>query len=197
MPEQDANLDPKIVQIVNQYRQIAAAYGELFGEIYKRTEYEEWRMDGIGSCRIPTHNSLAGIDGIAKDAIIQLREQVSESDTSERVELAEGAAMCRYHRAGKGCVLTDLKSPMCISHIESRDEVAGKFGIEQMDFAMDVFKALRKVMWTKVSDLSAVNPDENNQFVSNTVVDIHALILRVVQVPEIDPARRIKFIPSE
>jgi len=190
--ERPAFADPKVEQIISQYRQVVGALDRMFVEMSKRTEWEKWRFDGFGSCGILQSTSEVGLGGIARNELIRLREEVNAATGLSRVD---GKLTCPYHRANHGCVLGDLKSPLCIAWIENRDEVSEKFSVDFYQFKQFVYGALGKILFTKETDESLINPGDNEDFVAETLVKIESLTDRVLGAP-VDAFPKVKIVSA-
>lgn len=114
------NLNPKVEQMIDQYRRVVGAVNNVFLELSARTEWEKWRMDGVGSCGISREVSETGLVGVAKTDLIELREKRNSEAGGEHVE---SRLSCDYHRKECGCVLGDLKAPICLTYVENWDEL--------------------------------------------------------------------------
>ncbi len=95
--------------IISQYTECTRTLERFFEIAPDRC----WQRNGIGCCNIEKHESEDGLIGPAKEAIIKLR--------NERLPLTRKLTMlrktpCPYHKKGFGCVLGELKSPLCASH---------------------------------------------------------------------------------
>ena len=187
LEQEAANLDPKVEQIIGQYRRVAGALDVMFGEMSKRTQFEEWRFNGFGSCGIPKYGAELKIHGIAKDDLIALRE---ERNSQDRQEVIEGlSVICPYHRKDFGCVLGDLKGPVCISFIENKDEVEATFGIDPMVLSRSIKRTLARILASHISDKTQVDPQANEQFVEEEVAGIEKLTEYIRSFPVIEAAK--------
>ncbi len=81
-----------------------------------------------------------------------------------------------YHRENQGCVLGELKSPLCISHIDGYepnyyryDELQERFGIKSGQLTMDISWILRTILEAKdpYNRNNLQSPVENDTFVNN------------------------------
>ena len=188
MPEQEAaNLNPKVEQIMGQYRRVVGALDVMFREISARTMFEEWRFNGFGSCGVPKYGAELKIHGIAKDDLIALREERNSLDHQETIET--DGVICPYHRKDFGCVLGDLKGPVCISFIENKNEVEAWFGIDQIVLSRSIQRALARILVSHISDESQVDPRSNEQFVEEEIAGIERLTEYIRSFPVIEEAR--------
>lgn len=114
--EQAQAVDPKVLQITDQYRLVGGRLEEMFQAARTRTNGESWRRDGVGSCKLidDYEASEGGLKGAAKEYIIALRD-VRNQQAPGRAEQTD----CPYHRTGMGCVLRELKAPICIQHFDN------------------------------------------------------------------------------
>lgn len=170
----------KVGQIIDQSQRVVHVWNEMFAEISSRTVGEDWKKDGIGSCGY--HDYSSPIDyGISKERMVELMEERNRTNSLPRVERVNNT--CPYHRADFGCVLGDLKPPICVGHIENPREVKEKFGIDHYDHVMEVFKVLRRIHFTKTTNEAEVNPEENEDFVRKTIEKIHATTEYIKTIP--------------
>lgn len=80
----------------------------------------------VGSCKYTNQEaSEGGIYGPVRELLIQLREKRKEENPGY-----SNLSPCPYHRENSGCVLGNLKSPLCIGHIEHPGELKKRFGID-------------------------------------------------------------------
>lgn len=170
MIEHITAIDPKIEQAIGQYRRVVGAFNELFGEISLRTFDEEWKSDGVGSCN--TNVADTGIEGLVGHALLVARREKNSINNLPRVE---GRFTCPYHRANYGCAVGDLKPPVCVSHIENKDEVRKRFGINYFDFKYFVYGVLRRLQFSRVDELEQIHPADNEGFVQDTVDKIKGM----------------------
>ena len=191
MTERSISQDPKVEQIVSQYKRVVGAWDEMFAEISKRTQWEGWKQDGIGSCGILKETSETGLRGLARDDLIAMRNEVNAQNDLPRVE---GKLSCPLLRAYLGCVLGELKAPICITHIENIDEVQDMFGINHYEFKLEVYRTLRRILGGD-EDPDKIKPEENEEFVSQVVEGIRAVIDGIKSVP-VDEQPKVKIIPS-
>lgn len=183
------NFDPKIELIVGQYRRVVGALNELFLGISGRSEWEIWKQDGIGSCGIPKEAAQKGFSGIAKETLITLREELNSTNSLPRVE---GKLTCPYHRKNHGCVIGELKAPVCIAYIENKEEVRERFGVEPYQLKRLIYDTARKVLFSGIDDESKVDPIQNEEFVEEIIGEIRGIVEKVRNSPPLDVP--IKFI---
>lgn len=163
--------------IVSQYTTIVGALDQIFQEIDVRSNGSIWRWEdspyaGVGSCKyISKSPSESGLVGPARQSLIELREQKAKDFPG----LSPNSS-CPYHRENQGRILGELKSPLCISHIDGYepnyyryDELQERFGIRSDQLAMDISWILRTILEAKDpynrNDLQS--PIENDTFVNN------------------------------
>lgn len=174
------SLIPKEKQMIDQYTRVVGKLHEMFMEMTKRTEWEVWRFDGVGSCGLPKELSEIGLSGIARERIIALREDRNRENNMERVQ---GKQACPYHRKDFGCVLGDLKSPVCISYMENKEEVWEKFGIDAAVFYKEVRSILDEILFAGVDNENSVRPELNDEPVDQFVGRIGDEIERIKTFP--------------
>jgi len=89
--------------VLEQYTGTTRLLNELFA-LAPETCYE---ADGVGCCKINKLDSEVGLQGPAEETIIRMRE-----DIWRRVRPTSN--YCGYHQEGSGCILGELKSPLCL-----------------------------------------------------------------------------------
>ncbi len=123
--EYKARIRPEIAGIIEQYRRVAGELDKLWKAISVRSNQNAWRLEsrGIGSCH---EDGELSIFGPARPDIFELRKRRNRETGGIRL-----ANACDFHRAGKGCVLGDLKSPLCLDYIDSYhdDEMQKRFKV--------------------------------------------------------------------
>lgn len=134
-----------IGQIVRQYKTVVGKLEQMFRAASIRTTKESWRKDGIGSC-LYIHNkeqSEIGLLGPAKDKLIKLQEERNREFGGKSTLTG-----CPYHRAGHGCVLGNLKAPVCIRYSDSGSfmEWGARFGINTDNLRDEVDTVLRGIL---------------------------------------------------
>jgi hypothetical protein len=169
--ERKAGIDPKIEQVIDQTERVVDAWNEMFAEISTRTSGEWWKIDGVGSCVHPFSN-VDVLEGVAKDEILRKMEQRNRPNNAPRID--QGYS-CPYHRADSGCVLGGLKPAKCVAHIDNKEEVRGKFGLDYFDFATSVYSILRRIQFSRVDDKALVNPQDNEEFVAQVIREIGSM----------------------
>lgn len=189
---EDGNPNPKVDLIIGQYRHVVGALDVMFREMSKKTLWEIWKQDGVGSCAIPREVSESGIVGLARGALIALRD---ERNGQNGLQTVEGRSVCPYHRANHGCVLGDLKSPICIAYIENKDEFLEKFGLDAAAFYKEVRSILDRILFAGVDDRRLVCPELNDELVDQFVGRIEDEIERIKTYPIV--TTRIFIVPSE
>lgn len=120
------SVPPKVIEIAQQYQTAVGILNNMFDIARVRTTGELWRLDGVGSC-VQIHNkedSEIELIGPAKKYIVALRETRNQEAGGHSILTG-----CPYHREGIGCVLGNLKSPVCIQHFENWGEWRARFGI--------------------------------------------------------------------
>lgn len=123
--EYEARIRPEIAEIIGQYRAVAKEFDRLWKVISIRSNKNAWRLEsrGIGSCN---EDDGLSIVGPARPDIFELRKIKNRETGGIRLAWA-----CEFHRADRGCVLGDLKSPLCLDYIDSlhKDEIQKRFKI--------------------------------------------------------------------
>lgn len=121
----ETQIRPDIARIIGRYRRVAGAFDNLWQAISVRSNQNAWRLEsrGIGSC---SGDSGLSIFGPARPDIFELRKRRNQE--TEGIRLAKA---CQFHRVGRGCVLGDLKSPLCLDYVDSLhgDEIQSRFKI--------------------------------------------------------------------
>lgn len=121
----EARIRPEIAGIIGQYRTVAGEFDRLWKVISIRSNHNSWRLEsrGIGSCSGDTGLSILGP---ARPDLFELRKRRNRETDGIRL-----AKACGFHRAGRGCILGDLKSPLCLDYVDDRhgDEMQRKFKV--------------------------------------------------------------------
>ncbi len=169
--------------IVSQYTTVVGALDQMFQEMDLRSNGSLWRwknspFEGVGSCKyISKSPSESGLVGPARNTLIELRQQrVKDFPGSSSV------SSCPYHRENHGCVLGNLKSPLCISHIDGYDPMAGydelrdRFGIKSNHLTSDISWILRSI-------LESNDPTQNSQFISEACNGISQMTQHIKRFP--------------
>jgi hypothetical protein len=123
------SINPKEKKAVEEYMAIAGAYNNLWLEIYKRTTTKSWERDsrGLGSCGVSNECAKTGFeDTLVPNHLIRLRELRNNEIPKDGKN--EG---CPCHRPGVGCVVADLKGPLCLDYVDlyMKPEIEARFGI--------------------------------------------------------------------
>ena len=98
--------------IIRQYTEVTRLLNELFSLAPDQCYVE----DGIGCCHIGTIVSESGITGPAYITLLRMRQARLEEEGLEAKVGSELDGPCSYHKEGYGCVLGELKSPLCMSN---------------------------------------------------------------------------------
>lgn len=161
-----------IEPIVAQYRSVVGELDGIFKAASPRTEREWWPSDGVGSCALikDKKHSEVGLTGLAKSRIIELRDARNLEVGGTSTQCA-----CPYHRAGSGCVLGDLKSPVCIVFVENRAELTGRFGIHIDNVTSRIKAVLNQIL----SGETAHNPAPVSTFID----EVKGITDRIEQEP--------------
>lgn len=121
----EAKIRPEIAEIIGQYRKVAGEFDNLWRAISVRSNKNAWRLEsrGIGSCH---EDGGLSIFGPARPDLFELRKRKNRETGGVRL-----AQACQFHRAGRGCVLGDLKSPLCLDYVDShhKDEIQRRFKV--------------------------------------------------------------------
>lgn len=132
----------EVGMVVSQYRRVVGALDIMFKEMDLRSEVMFWRWDGVGTCRgVDLAFSEKGMVGIAKKELIELR-----NNKSREYPKTEPVCSCPYHRKEIGCVLGDLKGPICIGHIDFPKESEARFGIDGSKLSGDIKWILQTIL---------------------------------------------------
>lgn len=128
--------DKEFVDIlIEQYTSAVGTLNDLF-RIAPDLCYKD---DGVGCCSLDTKTSKRGIVGPAKDKILKLRQNKVED------EEIEDHNACDYHKLNEGCILEDLKSPICVAHYCKGDIKGTSYD------QGDVFDSLKHLLNTEAS----------------------------------------------
>lgn len=119
---------------VRQYREVVGALDVMFREMGRRSEADLWRVDGVGSCKqVGRFSSEDGFHPNIREIMIRLREERSLETLGENT-----LAACPYFRDTRGCVLGDLKAPVCIAHVDYSAELRKRFRIDGYQLKKDI-----------------------------------------------------------
>ncbi|MDO8576920.1 MAG: hypothetical protein Q7R82_01115 [Candidatus Daviesbacteria bacterium] len=137
--EYEARIRPEIAGIIKSYRRVAGEFDKLWKAISVRSDQNFWRLperQGIGSC---TGDSGLSISGPARPDLFELRKRRNRE--AEGIRLAKA---CEFHRAGKGCVLGDLKSPLCLEYVDKyhETEMQNRFDISMLKMEPTLLRIL-------------------------------------------------------
>lgn len=172
--------------IVSQYTTIVGALDQMFTEIDLRSKGSLWRWEdsayaGSGSCKyISKEPSESGFVGPTRRLFINLRE-----DKAKEFPGSSSLSSCPYHRENHGCILGELKSPLCISHIDSPGELRPRFGIDGYKLTQDISWILRSVLESTDPHTKHVleSPLQNNDFVAEACAAIEQMTRHVKRFP--------------
>lgn len=144
----------RVKQIVGQYRQVVGAMEIMFQAAKPRTNNQPWRRDGVGSChKVEKGLAETGLAGEAADELIRLRDELNTEYGG-----ASTVTPCPYHRKGVGCVLGDLKSPICITWPDNHSEWRKRFGVDLLAVSDDAGTLLRLVLGGRtLNDTAAID----------------------------------------
>lgn len=93
------------------------ACARVLNEIFRLCPDPEWQIDGIGSCQYDgSQDDLRG--GVIGDWE-SLRHEVR--DRFFPLPLEHHNIACSYHAPDSGCVLGELKSPICLGYISAEN----------------------------------------------------------------------------
>lgn len=96
----------------------------------------------MGACKdVDKLYSETGLVGEAKEEIVLLREQRNQEQGGTST-----IPPCPYHRAGYGCVLEDLKSPLCIAHFDADWEWKRNFGVDAQALKSEIETTLKLIL---------------------------------------------------
>lgn len=141
--------------IVAQYRSIVGSLNLLFTEMGQRSEIELWRLDGVGSCRDMNRETAEGeLAGPVGDLLVELRDRRDSEVPGQPDELTQ----CPYHRVRCGCILGDLKSPICISHVDYPSSLEKHLQIKGYVLARDICGVLQVVLYQNQALLEDLFP---------------------------------------
>lgn len=134
----EAKIRPEIAEIIRLYRAVAAPLDELWKVISVRSNKNAWRLEsqGIGSCHEAGDLSIFGP---ARPDLIELRKRRNRETGGIRL-----AKACQFHRTGRGCVLSDLKSPLCLDYVDShhKDEIQRRFKVSMFKMEPTLLRIL-------------------------------------------------------
>ncbi len=175
------SLDPQRRHVIEQYQAIAAAYDQLWQEIYPRTPIKPWEQDstGLGSCDISEEFAAGGLDAISPSQVIELRHR-----RNNETPLMGKKGGCPNHRPGIGCSLGDLKGPICLDYIDlyMDDEIEFRFGICLMPVKSYLLQVGRGA-----ADQNGLHPEANDELTQATVASIQRVTDYIKGFPIIPP----------
>lgn len=166
--------------IVSQYTTIVGALDQMFKEIDLRSNGSFWRWNdspyaGVGGCKhINKSPSESGLVGSARNILIKLREQKEKEFPG-----SSSLSPCPYHRENHGCILEELKSPLCIEYVDNPEEIKKRFGIDGSQLTHNIGWMLRYILESKDphTHMKLESPIQNNDFVH----DAHEAITTMTQ----------------
>lgn len=170
-----------VLAITGQYLKASGAAQQMF-DVFGSRVPQMWQMPGpyenVGSCRyLDKPSSGDGLSGIAKDHIIELREERNTQVPGQN-ELTE----CPYHRMGSGCTLGELKSPICISHIDMPGEIERLTGVPGTSVWVGIRETLEEILVAQSVEDVAGNAPRVEAFVRY----IEMLTARIASSPVIE-----------
>lgn len=133
----------KTEKIVDQYCGAVGVLDQMFKDMDLRSEIEDWRVNGVGSCVYVMSKKSSELDfkGCAKTHLIKLREQ-----RNSEVKGISNLSNCPYHREDFGCTLGNLKSPLCIGYIENYQTLKKVFRIDGCQLYEDISWILEVIL---------------------------------------------------
>lgn len=142
----------EVLIITDQYRMIVGSLEEMFQAARIRTNQEGWRQNGVGSCKEihDQEESEQGLEGPAKKHLISLRKKVNQ-EVPGQTEFTG----CPYHRTGVGCVLGNLKAPVCIRYIDNGWEWQQRFGLNTRQLRTEIDFSLKLILSGQLLDPSS------------------------------------------
>lgn len=170
-----------ILAITGQYLEASAAAQQMFDALGPRVR-QLWQMSGpyenVGSCRYLDKPSSEGwLSGIAKNHLIELREARNVQVPGES-QLTD----CPYHRTEGGCVLAELKSPLCMSHVDMPSEIERLTGVQGTGVSIGIRKTLEEILTAASVGDVAVNAPRVEAFIRH----ISGLTARISSAPIIE-----------
>jgi|GEM_PF-6310405 len=120
-------------KLIEQYTTAVKGLNELF-EVAPDLCYKD---DGVGCCNLDTATSRKGIVGPARSKLIRQRRS-----KLEKHDLTPHNA-CAYHKINEGCILDELKSPLCTAHYCKGELDDTKYGADY------VFRMLKYLLNTE------------------------------------------------
>lgn len=172
--------------IISQYTTIVGALDQMFTEIDLRSNGSLWRWEdspyaGSGSCKyISKEPSESGFVGSTRSIFINLRE-----DKSKEYPGSSSVSSCPYHRENHGCILENLKSPLCISHIDNPGELRSRFGIDGYKLTQDISWILRSILESTDPNTKHIleSPLQNNEFINEAHLAITQMTKHIQRFP--------------
>lgn len=137
---------PETIELItSRYQRVVGTLDHMFRVASLRTEVNAWKDDEVGSCAYISSKteSEEGLTGVAKNLLIELREKRNREFGGTSTLTG-----CPYHRTGYGCVLGNLKAPICIRYFDhsSYKEWREQFGINPIRFREGINSVLREIL---------------------------------------------------
>jgi len=174
---------PDKAAVIRQYQRVARAFNEMLEAIDAKTDGAAWKKDGVGSCRVSPHLFETYLDGVVTGDI----ERLWDAKDADNPDLDESDnRRCQFHRIGTGCILGDLKSPRCLSHIDGNNvtEIETKLGTKLPEIKQPLLTIQLGGM-DVTGEGCVLHPDLNDKLVEDTVQSATEFTAKVRELPTI------------
>ncbi len=131
--------------VIEQYKTCVWFLSDFFS--FTRNHY--WEEDGIWSCGISEYHSESEIDGPFMGEILKLRAQ-------KRPKRWNTHPACSFHREKVWCILWWLKSPLCVTHVDS--DVPDTYDENKF---REFLYTIQLAWWTPKNWYKDTNPQKN------------------------------------
>lgn len=185
-------VEQKLETVKDQYTQVVGALDHMFKQMSLRTTEELWRQPGdnfgIGSCRPSAPETT--FFGPARELLISLSEQKLRENPRPKTN-----SPCRFHST-TGCILGELKSPVCITWIENPQELRDRFNLDPKDLKEFISETNRRILLGSKPTKEGypyyyqevpLRPEENIEFVQQALEKIAEITEDIKKFPILHP----------
>lgn len=155
--------------ILRQYRECTGALDELFTIAPDQC----WKKNGIGCCDTDKKTAEKGLIGPARNMFMDMRNALIP--LTGNIIMVGNA--CPYHKKGSGCVLGELKSPICATWYCSGDLPKGKRDTSRYDRTY-VMQTLMDILAGRYNQKAGTYHPEQNE---DLVREFKAYVGEVIQ----------------
>lgn len=172
---------PDKAMVIRQYQRAAEAFNAMWEAIDARTDGAAWKKDGVGSCRVSPHLFETYLGGVVTNEV----ERLWDAKDADNPDLDESDyRRCMFHRIGEGCILGDLKSPRCLSHVDGSNvaEIETKLGTKLPDIKQPLV-IIQMGGMDVTGEGCVLNPSLNEAIVEATVQSATEFTARIRALP--------------